>query len=315
MSPATEKSSSLNNESQEYPADNEYDSQNKFQIEAARKANNTWTFEGRELEMFVARGEAEVAVNVFDQAKTVETGVTLVHRFAWTAPDAFVIRENSFKTNLSRIGRRTEQKINTAHLATVNSEFYKSIIKSGKLRIPEVNGKADVNELTQDQMIEHANIYPEAVSEAIETWLDAADIARFDKIGSDFSFLFKVPDSVKILWVLGKREAPVAAGVFTFQAPSAEERAKYEESVQNIETKRRGDVSSTDIEENFLKKVQYGGKLLLDVEGIAVGEEGVKYDKALKEKFIVLFNPIWFGDVVDVMHSTFDFMKGRSKNN
>lgn len=288
-------------------------SEDKDTIAAARAVGNTWEFEGRELEMFVARGEAAVATSIVEPGGDSDTGASLIHRFGWTKPDPFVIRENSFKTNLSRVGRRAEQKINTAHLATVNATFYKGIITGGSLIESSANSKHNTQELSQAQMLDHANIYPESASEAIESWLDAAVVERLSDKGSGFEFLFKAPDVIRILWYLGLRDQPTAAGVFNFRAPTSERRATYDESVQNVETKRRGDVSSTEIEENFLKKVQYGAEHLLNVEGVAVGAEGKPYDMKSREEFITLFNPIWFGDIVDTMHSTFDFMKGKSK--
>lgn len=282
-------------------------------LDAARAANNTFTFEGREIELFVARGEAKVATNIYRNGK--ETGARLVHQFRWQDADPFVRRENSFWTNLQRVGRRQEQTIKTAHQVTVNAELYSSIIAGGTLIEGSVDGEPVTRELSREQMLEHARLYPEAVSEAIETWLDAGKIERYSEKDLDFDFLFRADDVIKMLWYIGPRDAPIVAVLFSFKAPSSEQRKAYDESVQSMETKRQGDLSTTTIEENFTKKVQYGGRLLIAVDGVAYQGEGQLVnlgEPKQRESFITLFNPIWFGDVVEEMHSSFDFMKGRS---
>lgn len=287
---------------------------NDDNLRAAREAGNTWEFEGRELELYVARGEAQVATSIMEPGSDRDTGAMLVHRYRWEKADAFVEREDSFKTTLSRVGRRVEQKIDTTHLATANGKLYREIIAGGTIVSPPVNGESAREELTREQLITFSELYPEAASEAIETWLDASKVTSLDRVKGDFSFLFKTPDMINTLWYMGEREAPVAAVVFKFKTPSSEERAAYDDSVQKIETKRRGDVSSTDIEENFRKKISYGAKHLIGADGVAFGEEGKTFDGTNLERFILLFGPIQFSDVVDNMHSTFDFMKGRSRS-
>ena len=289
------------------------DATHEDRLTQAREANNTFQFEGREMELFVARGEAQVATNIFRNGK--ETGAQLVHRFKWIDADPFVKRENSFWTNLQRVGRRQEQKIQTAHQVTVNAELYSSIVQSGILIEGIVNGEPQERQLSREQMLEHARLYPEAVSEAIEAWLDAGKIERYDNSELSFDFLFKAEDVIKMLWYMGPRDNPVVAVVFSFKAPSSEERKRYDEAVQSMETKRQGELSTTTIEENFTKKVQYGGRLLMGIEGSAYETEGNLpnlNDPKQRETFITLFNPIWFGDVVEEMHASFDFMKGRS---
>lgn len=292
--------------------DDSYKSQHEEQIAAARAAGNTFEFEGRELEMYVARGEASVATAVMRPGTDDETGALLVHHFSWENADAFVARENSFWTSLSRVGRRTEQKVKTAHQTTVNSEFYRKIVAGGTLKVPKGNNQFDDRELSREEMIEHSNIYPESASEAIESWLDAPKVKVLTKDSGSFEFLFTAQDVTQVLWHLGPRDNPTAAVVFSFNAPSAEERKKYDESVQSVDTKRSGDVSTTHVEESFQQKIKYGTKHLVKVEGAANGSEGVQVTKADIPAFITRFNPIWFGDVVETMHASFDFMKGRS---
>jgi hypothetical protein len=296
------------------PDDGSYPSMNVDTLEQARAANNTWDFQGKELQMFVARGEASIATDIINPITSEKTGAKMIHHFGWVAPDAFVIRENSFKTNLSRVGRRVEQKISTSHLATVNAAFYREIVARGEI-LQFVNGEAVSKPVGKDDMVQFAKLYPEAASEAVESWLDAPFIERLGQT-DDLTYLFRAPDAIEVLWGLGRSKDDLhAAAIFVFNSPSAEVRASYDSSVQSVETKRTGDVSSTDIEENFKKKLQYGATHLIDVKGLAIGEEGVKFEGHLKEKMMTLFNPIWFGDIVDVMHSNFDFMKGSSRTN
>ena len=55
----------------------EYESVNREQIELARAAGNVWTFEGREMEMYVAQGKSAVAVKSSLWAKRRASGANM----------------------------------------------------------------------------------------------------------------------------------------------------------------------------------------------------------------------------------------------
>lgn len=289
-------------------------------ITAAREAGNTWMFNGKEIQKYVARGENQVATSILNKKTGEETGALMIHKFKWSKETAFVERESSFKTSLRRIGRATAQDVDTAHLITVNSEFYIKIVSGGELRIPEGNGEFRVEDISQEDMIKHAHLYPESASEAIETWLESPTFELYTEEENTFRFLFEAPDKTQVLWLLGNRDNPVAAAIFTFKSPTSEKRKEYDQAVQKIKTDRQGEVSKTILEQNFMKKIQHGIDHLVAIDGIAIGSEGNdftidKSDKKTKgqiEDFVILFGPTWFAEVVDVMHDSFDFMKGKS---
>src|SRR3954468_1775744 len=138
--------------------ENELGSGPSKDLEPARKANNTWTFEGKELEKYVARGEITVATNILNRATGKETGAKLLHHFKWQNEHDFVTRENTFKTNLRRVGRDKSQDVDMSHLVSVNGIFYKAVVDGGTLIIPDGNGKVKEEQLDKEKMVSHANL-------------------------------------------------------------------------------------------------------------------------------------------------------------
>lgn len=289
----------------------EYNSVNREQIEAARAAGNVWTFEERELEMFVANGYIESATDILDP-KGEETGAIMIHKFAWTKETPFVNRERAFKTSLRRVGRNTKQNIKTTQSVPANAKLYADTICGGIIR-QTINGEAVDIEKSREDMLEFARHYPESASEAVEAWLESASFELLDeRTGDNFDWMFQNLPVKRVLWYIGDRSNPIAAAVLTFNAPPSEERSKFDEEVQNIDSDKKGDVNFAELTESFPRKLQYGQKFLQSVEGIAVEAEGVNYAPEFKQKFITLFNPIWFVEAVEVMHESFTFTKGKS---
>ena len=289
-----------------------YQSVNQAQIEAARTANNTWVFEEKEREMYVANGETLVATAVIDRTTKNVSGTVLIHNFKWIDEKAFSERENSFVTTMRRVGRSNDQLINTTHNATVNAKLYASLVSGGAVVVPLGNGQTTETEKTRDEMLEFARIYPEAASEAIETWLESAHFEIVEDSASAFDWMFTSGSTIKIKWWIGDKDEPLAAGYITFKSPVSEERKRHDDEVQNIKSRRQGEINIAEMSENFGKKLAYGLKHLLSVEGIAIGSEGVVYNEKLKRDFVIKFNPIWFVQAVELMHESFDFTKGKS---
>lgn len=293
----------------------EYQSVNSENIEAARAANNVWIYKDREKEMYVANGYVESATEILNPTNSEPTGAIMIHKFQWTKEAPFITRERAFSTSLLRVGRSTKQKVKTTQLVPVNADLYAELIQGGIIRRTVDGQPIDITK-TREEMLEFARIYPEGASEAIETWFDSATIELLDDTATDnFDWIFENQPVRRVLWFIGDRDNPVAAGILTFKSPPRENRAKFDEDVQNIESERRGDVNSAEVTENFAKKLQYGATYLSAVEGIAVETEGQAYTDALKQKFITLFNPIWFADCVEAMHESFNFTKGKSGKN
>lgn len=288
-------------------------------LEAAREAGNTWKHNGKEMEMYVARGETVVETIIKNRSTGEDSGARLRHYLKWGDNGTpFIEREASFKTSLRRVGRSNEQEIDVAHQTTVNSKFYRQIIDRGELVIPTGNNQFDVIPKTLAEMIRHSEIYPESASEAIESWLECGKCSILEDEAFQFAFLFETSEFVKVLWTLGNKDNPVAAAVLTFKAPDSETRRNYEQEVQKVKSKKQGETSVAELSDNFLKKISYGQRHLMSVEGIAVGKEGVKFNRSLGadhfDEFITKFNPIWFAEAVEVMHESFDFMRGESGN-
>lgn len=275
--------------------------------------------EERELSVpvYKAIGRISSKTDVTNTDTDEPTGAYLVHNFAWNDEKPFVEREVSSKTQLKQIGRSKDQEIDTAHRVTVNSTLYQKIVQSGTLFVPLGNGEFDQKEISKEQMIQHGKIYPESADEAIEQVVNIPNVSRYGNSfsASGFEFLFQAPEQIQILWTLGSKANPNFAGLFTFKSPSSEERESYEQAVQKITSKRRGDMSIAELEENFVKKIQYGAKHLLKVEGITYGQDDREFTKDPKElnEFIVNFNPLWFAELIDKMHSCFAFMKAKQE--
>lgn len=296
--------------------------QPKSQIELAREAGNTWTFKGkdfeREMEMYVADGKAFPQTEVMNRETGLPSGALMRHHLAWSSPSAWIARESAFKTQLKRLGRSQDQEIDTAHLVTVNSDLYKEVVADGILLVPQGNGKFEEQQISREQMVSFANLYPEGASEAIETFLEQWHFSLFDNsVNMNFKFLFEASEYVRVLALLGSRDPQLAkrAGVFTFKTPTSETRRDYDQAVNRIKSKKQGEVSIAELEENFMAKMRYGTMHLVDVEGIAVGAPGVRFnkeDRVQVQKFIEAFCPSLFADAVDKMHESFDFLKGSS---
>lgn len=291
-------------------AADEYQSVNREQIEAARAAGNTWLYKEREMEMYVAQGYVEISTEILNSGEP--TGAVMIHQFGWDRETAFVKHERSFKTSLVRVGRSARQKVKTTQAVPPNAALYADLIQGGIIRRME-NGEPVDQVKTREQMLDFARFYPESASEAVETWFESARFKILEENESNnFDWMFTNLPVKKVLFYIGEEENPLAAGILTFNSPSKEEREKFDEEVQNIESEKKGDLNFAELSENFGKKIQYGSKHLAEVEGIAVGAEGVKFNAEMKQKFITLFNPIWFVEAVETMHDSFVFTKGKS---
>jgi len=299
----------------ENPPKGENETNGETNLDAARAAGNVWNFNGREMEMFVARGYIESATEILNPATQESTGAVLINKFQWSKAAPFIAREKAFKTSLSRVGRSSKQKIKTTQLQPVNAELYAALIQGGVIRQMQDGELVDV-EKSREDMLNFARLYPEAASEAIETWLESAKFKLLDdNYGVDFNWIFTNTPVKKVLFYIGDEDNPDIAAIFTFNSPPKEEREKFDEDVQNIESERKGDVNFAELSENFMSKVQFGMRYLKSVEGIAVEEEGKAFtgtNNEEKEKFLILFNPIWFVDAVETMLDGFNFTKGRS---
>jgi len=218
-----------------------YQSVNQTQIDAAREAGNVWDFNGREMEMFVGRGEIESATEIINPATQEPTGALMIHQYAWDKSQPFITHENAFKTSLSRVGRSSRQKIKTTSATKANSELYAELVQGGVIRRFE-NGKEVDVEKTRAEMLEFARLYPESASEAIDVWLESAKFKLLDdNFGNDFNWIFTELPVKKVLWYIGDESDPIAAAVLTFNSPPREKREKFEEEVQNIESEKKGD--------------------------------------------------------------------------
>lgn len=281
-------------------------------LDDSREAGNNWFFEDKELQMYVANGEMLLTSEVFDPNTGEETGAILHHRLKWMDDRCFADRENSFVTTMRRVGRSNDQQISTTDLKTTDAKLYNEVIDSGFLRIPKGNGEFVEIEKSRDEMLDYARLFPESAADAVEAWLEAANFKLYNTERNSFDWMFSEQSVVKILWYLGDRNDPVAAGILTFKSPTAETRKKYNEEVQVVKTKRQGDQNIAQVSESFAKKLQYGLTHLLNVEGIAVGSAGVKYTESMKKDFVLKFNPIWFVEAVETMHESFNFTRGKS---
>jgi hypothetical protein len=289
-----------------------FKAQTAANIEAARNANNVWTFEGVELEKFVANGAATVSVNVLNRKKG-ESGMRMVHNLAWTKDVPFVNYSNAFKTTLSSVGRNQEQAVKRTGATPINAALYKELITGATLFVPAGNGEFKEIVKSREEMIEFARIKPEAVSEVVETWFDAATIELIEDDDENFDWIFADVETVRVSWKLGNADNPQAVAILTFKAPTSEERDKFDNEVRRVKKHNQGEINIAEVSESFVKKLQYGAKHLLKVEGVSVGSEGVDYTPELKQQFITLFNPVWFIECTEKMHESFDFLQGKSQ--
>lgn len=284
------------------------------QLTLARAEGNVWTFEGREMEMYVAQGKAAVAVDILNRQTRQPDGSTLIHCFDWEKNDPFIIREQSLKTKLKSVGRNTRQEIDSASIVAPNAKLYAAIVLGGEKIFVDNSGEIKREELSREQMLTLAANFPELASEAIESWLEGW---HFELIGEDagsFDWMFAASNVVKVFGWIGLRSVPDAACILTFNAPSAAKREKYEEEVQKINSDRIGELKIAEVSESFTRKLQYGREHLQAVEGVAIETPGTVYTDKLKDKFITLFSPLAFAEAVEKMHESFDFTKGKAAN-
>lgn len=309
-----------------FEKENDPNDSEKTQLDLAREAGNVWNFNGKELEMYVARGDVKAATEIINPSTQEPTGALMIHLYEWTNSQPFILHENAFKTSLSRVGRSTRQKVKTTSATKANADLYAATIQGGIIRRFE-NGKEIDLEKTRAEMLEFARLYPESASEAIEIWLESAKFKLLDdNFGTDFNWIFTELPVKKVLWYIGEESNPIAAAILTFNSPPREKREKFEEEVQNIESEKKGDQNFAELSENFVRKVAFGLEYLKSVEGIAVGEEGKTYAASIegltgkkldeaKELFVTLWNPIWFAGAVETMLEAFNFTKGKSMTN
>lgn len=284
-------------------------------LDASREVGNNWFFEEKELQMFVASGEMKLSGEMLDPNTGESTGALLLHYLKWDDDRCFADRENSFVTTMRRVGRSNDQSVSTTDTKSIDAKLYNSVINSGVLKIPKGNGEFTEDEKTREEMLEFARLFPESAADAVESWLECANFEIYGADRNSFDWLFVEQSVVKVLWYLGERHDPVAAGILTFKSPTSEARKRYNEEVQIVKTKRQGDQNIAQVSENFGKKLQYGLTHLLNVEGIAVGNAGVKFTESMKKEFVLNFNPIWFVEAVETMHESFNFTRGKPNVN
>jgi hypothetical protein len=301
-----------NNAEQGTNNDDSYKSVNADQIAALKVGENVWNFNGQELQKYPAFGEASVETIILDRVTRDETGAVLIHIFKWTDSNPFVKHQSAFSTTLRRVGRSSDQEIDSTRATPINAALYAEIITGGVIRVPKGNAEFDDIPKSRDEMLEFARIYPESASEAIENWLDAGHVELIDESNDSFDWMFQTQSVVKVFWWLGEKDNPIFAAILTFKAPHAERRNEFDKDVQKIKSRKQGEINVAQLSESFVKKVQYGSQHLQSVEGVLVGPDGVDYSEKLKQVFITNFNPIWFVDATEAMHESFDFTKGKA---
>lgn len=283
-------------------------------LEEAKLAGNTWNFEDRDWEMYVARGEESAATLILD---TQENPVAeFIHTWNWKEKgiDPFVYRENNSSTKLQRLGRSTKQQIDSANDRKFNAELYKQLIVSGAIKTPDGNGGFNTDEKSQKDLIELANKKPEVASEAVDAWMDSASFERYMLPGqTPIDLLFNDVSELAFLFTLGNKKQPITKGLFIFDVAGADERTEFNRQVQQIATDRKQDVQITEITENFNLKLRFGQKHLQKVEGICVGEPGQLVDNSNKAEFLKLFNPNWFAELTMLYAEVFDYTRGKLK--
>lgn len=274
---------------------------------------STWEYEGKTINSYLACGEAAVEVNILNLNTRQPTGSFLRHIFKWDGDGAFIARESKNVTKLKRIGRSHDQEVDTVHQVTNDAEFYTAVISSGVIRKLVGNSEFDDIEKSREEMLKLAANFPEDASESIQAWLDSASFELVENdFTNNFDYLFETPDVIKVKWTLGQKENPIAMAILSFSPPKSEVRKEYEDRLQKIKSKRVGELSIAELNENFAAKLKYGANALIDVQGIDVLEPGQRFTKELKNKFIVFWNPIWFGDAVDTMQEAFSRTEGKS---
>ena len=166
-------------------------------------------------------------------------------------------------------------------------------------------------------MLEFARLYPESASESIDVWLESGRFKVLDDFSTDFAWIFTNLPVKRVLWYIGEESNPDVAAIFTFNSPPKEERERFEDEVQNLDTDRLGEMNLAELSENFKAKVNFGLKFFKSAEGIAYKEEGqiLPENASLleKEDFITLFNPVWFVEALEAMLESFNFTKGKQQ--
>lgn len=283
------------------------------QLAAARAVNNAWKFEGRELEKFVARGEAHLAQSILHPVSEKEVA-KLIHLLKWEKDTAFLKRVKSQKTNLESIGRQTSQRVQAADEIGANVELYKEFVQSGVLLKSNSSGEIIETSLNRQEMLDRVRRSTNAVSEVIEGWFEAGRTEIYFADESEaVDFFINPPDEVKVLWWIGDRENPAAAAVFTFKTPNADVQTEYRENGAYVNRSNRGDVKVTEITQNLTLRLRLSAQHLISVEGVAVETEGTDFTQENKSRFVMLFNPIWFADAVDALFEVFGKTKGKFK--
>lgn len=276
--------------------------------------NNTadnWNFNGANMPKYPTLGEASIETAVLDRTTREPTGTTLIHNFKWSDNNPFVKHQSAFSTTLRRVGRINDQEIDPSQSTPIDAALYADIITGGVLRIPTGNGEFEEKSKSREELLEFARLYPESAAEAVNNWLDAGHVELIDESAGSFDWMFQEQPVVKVLWYLGEKENPIFAAILEFKSPASERRTNFDKEVQKIKSRKQGEINITEVSESFTKKMQYGSGQLQRVEGVSIGVENADYAESLKQKFITLFNPIWFVDAVEVMHESFDFTKGK----
>lgn len=276
-------------------------SEPKSQLDLAREAGNTWTFEGKEYELFVVNKQGGIAIPFVEDNETVAIGSAI---FAWDDKDTMLDAVN-YESRDETIDDKTKRRANDA--VKLNAELFHNIVQSGTWtdiidgeRQPEVF-------LSRTEMLETEE---ETQSAFISNWLDKFHISLH--VSKDESrlarLLKKTQDNVFFLCKVGDKEKPRHALLLEFKKPSLEVRREMRLKRTPERTEGNGKVILNYPDTRHFRLTQ-AQKHFVGAQGVSLLEPGNPFDPSVTEHiktFKANFNPIWMMLLGEHLFAAFD---------
>jgi hypothetical protein len=282
------------------------------QLDIARAANNTWTFEGKEYAKYMANRTGTIGTPIIHPVSNKKVGI-LIADFAWSEAQPF-LDHLDLKLKDERNVREEVTERKRANLRLQNANLFDATVQQGSIvKLDEFGDQSEPILKKRDAMLAYP---PEIKSEAVDTWLGEFHIERYFHPGTDeVELLLAEPESIWFTAKVGDYKNPAHMLLFEFSTPSPDARRNYENDTFIPGSKNERNKITTYYFVNNKAKLNFAKKYFKSVSGAVLGKDGeIEVDTAdLKpiqdaetvKQFTKAFNPYWWIQFADAIAGAF----------
>jgi hypothetical protein len=298
---ATDIELELEPQTQTANSDNDISDENKSQLELAREAGNTWEFEGKEYELFVANKQGGVSVPIVPETEVVAYASAV---FAWDKKDDLL---DALDLEIKEVLIEDSRKTDTADITALYAGVFHNTAQSGFWTEIVDGEKQEPQFLSREQMLKADE---EIQASLIRNWIDSISISVYKKPGETNidAFFNKTAKNKYILAKIGDKKNPKHVLLFEFKSPSLEIRRELKQK-RNAETKDENGKTVRIYPNTSHFRMKQCANHLVSVQGVSLLEPGKLFDatsESDKKTFLANFNPIWQVYLTDALFASFD---------